>query len=872
MYKTKCCHFRDRAMSGSKNRPGRNHFNQEWLEKTDDNGDKVGSYISKIGEFSVKCEWCKTSISIGNLGFTAIKRHAERKGHKNIADCRMNRSRNQLIFSNEVENESEHVDDPDPDVTSVTDDRPPAQLSQVKSNQGLMKYFTTTSTPTTQNTIENTNNNNNSTFTSHVDKVAKAEILMILQAVYKNYSNASLNSLQEIIKLCFPDSRIAQSTTFGSQKAAYVVNEALAPHFLKEVIEDINKADVYVLGLDTATTKHLGLSKGMDIKIRYYSEKYKKIVDVYVSSVNLGHETGEIMKSHVIDQMKTLGLDFKKLFVLSRDNPNVMKTFSRLLIEALTKEGNNRVLEAPCSLHPTHTSLKEGMKKLDLNVDIFLVNIHGWFKLSTARREDLDSLRVELDAEGVNEFFMRHVSTRWLTVEEVITRILKHWEVLCEYFCVYLPKSKEPSHVEAVKNNRRYPDIVKVLNAPKREANLVRLKFVVYLCGKTRLYLKTLQAETPMSYRIHTDACILIANMMTSFVKPQFVPKNCLESEFKAVDLNNRECLLSRKSCDFGPNISVSLRKCTPEIQLILRGEFREAMIAMTKYLIRTLPLKDQFLKDLSFTNPTNINKNEFVAAMLRLGKYTKRFSELELQNLDNQLKMISITSDLPTFDDKTDSFENFWMKVIDKIEKNIGTELNEVSRLIKIVATYPNSQAFLERGFNDTKRISETRKMLSEISMSSIKIILDVVRSVGGPQNIVITPELIGSHQSARQSYRRRLEREKLEKEKESRKLALQKLEERRKRKFDEEKKSWETKVSDIQNEIKVLKTSLEIQEDRHMDALDKVESIKEKHLKESFIKVAKQSTASMKELRISLDAKQEALSKIMSKKPKRS
>jgi len=249
---------------------------------------------------------------------------------------------------------------------------------------------------------------------------------------------------------------------------------------------------------------------------------------------------------------------------------------------------------------------------------------------------------------------------------------------------------------------------------------------------------------------------------MTSFVKPQFIPKNCIGSEFIAVDFKDSECLLPRKKCDFGPNVAESLKKCSPEIQLILKGEFREAMIAMTKYLIKSLPLKDQFLKDLSFTNPAIMNTSEFVPAMLRIGKQTKRFTEIEFQNLDNQLKMINITPDFPTFDDKTDSFEHIWMKVIDMIENSIGTELNEVRWLIKIVSTYPNSQAFLERGFNDTKRLADTRKALSEISMSSIKIILDVVRSVGGPKNVVITPELIGAHQSVRQSYHRRLEREK--------------------------------------------------------------------------------------------------------------
>ena len=135
-----------------------------------------------------------------------------------------------------------------------------------------------------------------------------------------------------------------------------------------------------------------------------------------------------------------------------------------------------------------------------------------------------------------------------------------------------------------------------------------------------------------------------------------------------------------------------------------------------------------------------------------------------------------------------------------------------------------------------------------------------------------MITPELIGAHQSARQTYRRRLEREKQEKEKESKRINRQKEEERVKRKFDEEKQSWETKVSNVQNEIKVLKKTLGIQESKQEDALEKAESSKDMNQKESHLKVAKQALANCKELRHSLEAQQEILSQLMSKKPRNS
>ena len=121
----------------------------------------------------------------------------------------------------------------------------------------------------------------------------------------------------------------------------------------------------------------------------------------------------------------------------------MIKGFGRILNEKCIANGNPKMIESPCSLHPCHTSLKKGLDEMSFNPDLFLVDIHGFFKLSTARREDLDELRAELEAEGEKEFFHRHVASRWLTMGPTTERVLKHWKVLLEYFIGFLHKSTD---------------------------------------------------------------------------------------------------------------------------------------------------------------------------------------------------------------------------------------------------------------------------------------------------------------------------------------------------------------------------------------------------------------------------------------------
>lgn len=75
-----------RLKNGGTVRAGRNHYRKKWLQKTDSNGDLVGWYIVKIGEFTVKCVWCNKEISVSNGGFTAVKRHSECQSHVKIAE------------------------------------------------------------------------------------------------------------------------------------------------------------------------------------------------------------------------------------------------------------------------------------------------------------------------------------------------------------------------------------------------------------------------------------------------------------------------------------------------------------------------------------------------------------------------------------------------------------------------------------------------------------------------------------------------------------------------------------------------------------------------------------------------------------------
>ena len=100
-------------------------------------------------------------------------------------------------------------------------------------------------------------------------------------------------------------------------------------------------------------------------------------------------------------------------------------------------------------------------KSLHKNIVSLLGLVHGFFKTSAARREDMIEVREELAEslediyeEALNQFFLRHVATRWLESGPCIKRLLDHWDSTVVYFMEYLPNSSSQNNKRAVKSNK----------------------------------------------------------------------------------------------------------------------------------------------------------------------------------------------------------------------------------------------------------------------------------------------------------------------------------------------------------------------------------------------------------------------------------
>ena len=113
-----------------------------------------------------------------------------------------------------------------------------------------------------------------------------------------------------------------------------------------------------------------------------------EVCDEFIDFHTVGHEPVDLQVAHILESFAKLDIHLFKMICLSRDNPSVMQKVFKLLQYASKEAQCPRLVDAPCLLHPIHTSFMVAVKSMDQVLVNLLGHLHGFFKTSTARREE----------------------------------------------------------------------------------------------------------------------------------------------------------------------------------------------------------------------------------------------------------------------------------------------------------------------------------------------------------------------------------------------------------------------------------------------------------------------------------------------------
>ena len=160
------------------------------------------------------------------------------------------------------------------------------------------------------------------------------------------------------------------------------------PYFQKQLIYDVNSSkNPVTLHYDETTTTQV--VKQMDLHFRFWSEEQNEVVRRFYTALMFGHAQGAKVAAVMVDKLEKDKVNLSSILTLSSDGPNVNKTIFRAVNMPLKGAGNPGMINiGTCNLHVVHNSFCKALEAYGTPVDDLAVDIHSFFKISSARRED----------------------------------------------------------------------------------------------------------------------------------------------------------------------------------------------------------------------------------------------------------------------------------------------------------------------------------------------------------------------------------------------------------------------------------------------------------------------------------------------------
>ena len=186
----------------------------------------------------------------------------------------------------------------------------------------------------------------------------------------------------------------------------------MGPYFNSLMVKGITKSQTpYSIHFDE-TTNNQG-HKQLDIKIRYWSNNQNKIIIHHFRTYFMGHATGQLLADKLVSSLQENNISLKQLQALESDGPNVSKTVwnkVNKVVLTLPERSKDLVDIATCNLQVFHNAFSKALSHFGNSVSEFAVNIHLFFKLSPAIKENYKFVQEELGIP--THVFLKHVDSR----------------------------------------------------------------------------------------------------------------------------------------------------------------------------------------------------------------------------------------------------------------------------------------------------------------------------------------------------------------------------------------------------------------------------------------------------------------------------
>ena len=389
---------------------------------------------------------------------------------------------------------------------------------------------------------------------------------------------------------------------------------------------------------------------------------------------------------------------------------------------------NPAVYFSGCPCHILHNAAQKAAEcfscACNFDVEEFTIDLYYWFEKSTKRKNNLQSYCEFCDQEYRS--IIKHVSTRWLSLEIAIERSLKQYPSLRSYFL----SENDPA--------ARFQRLKKVFADPMTEVYLLFMQSILPTFNCTN---KFLQREEPLIHSLQPQLFSLMKKLLSKFVTPSILVASTKKVDgLFSLQFSDPVSQVHNKDLVIGFITKQKLQK------LLDDGDISEHKYATfykaariffekaTSYLLKWCPLREELLINATWIDFTQRLQSTFSSVEYFIHRYPCIFPNFDIDKVNEEFLCYKtmVEEDIPEKARETiglhgDDYHRvdlFWgyLKTVKKSGTNI-LEFYNLFRVANAVLTIQHSNAGEERIFSlINKNKTPSRSLLSlDGTLSSI-------------------------------------------------------------------------------------------------------------------------------------------------------
>lgn len=570
-------------------------------------------------------------------------------------------------------------------------------------------------------------------------------------------NNLSLRCADFLVKrdqAIYPDSKIAQGISLGRTKATKIVQNVIGQSHSDELAERLKHQKFSVI-VDESTD--IGTVKTLAICVRLFSTEKQKVEDCFwklaqifcsnnFEAANAG-ATAERLFEELIQTFNKAAVPIENMIGFGADNCSTMIGVNNSVASRLKEVAPGIIIQG-CVCHSLHLCASEACKMLPRKPEDLARQIYACFKNSSKRQAQLQEYQEFCNVEPHK--ILKPSQTRWLSLLQVVQRILEQWDALKLFFTFHQSDAR-CSNLTVADKTTSLDLIVDAMNDPQVK---IYFLFLDWCLPKIIKINELFQSERSLITSIHKEVTTAYKDLLSCFMERDYILKSDISRINPELTENNAATFLNLHNIYLGIKVTnefkkenvIQHQKLEPEVRLRCRNFLSKICSELKKRF--DMSNESPFSK-LAVLHPSEVLSKASTRkeSLLPLAEIVPRIVSADdfvtLQKIDDQWRLIAVTN-FPEIS-ATDTAEKVWQHI--KNSKNINgqNEFAEVATFALNVLCLPHSSASCERVFSKINLMkTKIRNKLATDTINGLLLSSQCATSGGGSHNFPVTEKMM--------------------------------------------------------------------------------------------------------------------------------